>query len=315
MIIKQAKSKILYGCDPEAAAVYEKNGKTYALPPFFFRTFLGVPFTDPDGDMRHPVFFKEDGIKLIEDGANFEMTIYPSFDPKELFDRVQECARLTSERILSQFPTYCQPTLQFLPTTDWDVKRWEEMLAKNPEMYELFLMSTQFGCDPDRDVFNLSAQCTIMNVEKHAERYCGGHVHMSGSPIFDEDPDLATKCMCITVGNASVAFSDVPELEHRRLFLYGRPGRMRVQNYGPNNPFGPAYSKGIEYRTPSARWAGNWTVAENVLKWAKIGVNDLLESPLGEELVGELVQPSIQAIMNTDQALARQLLSYIESRI
>lgn len=317
MIIKIANnSKILFGTDPEAAAVTEKGGKLYAVPPYFFRKFLDVPFTDPAGDMKHPRFFQEPEFYCIEDGANFEFTIRPSHNPKELFDRIQECSRQVSERILKLFPEHCLPDLKFIPTVNWDVERWDKMAEELGDKFRSeFQMSTQFGCDPDEDALESESQCDVEDVWSHPERYCGGHFHASGSPTIAEDPHLAVKCMLLTVGMAATAFSPFPELEHARLYRYGRPARFRVQNYGGDNPFGPDYAVGIEYRTPSATWAGDWNVAKEVLKWAEIGIKNLLETPLGLELSREILKPAVEAVMTTNQKLAKELLDYVENRI
>ena len=300
------KVPVLFGTDPEASAVYEKDGNLYSLPPYYFRKVLGVPATKQD--TRHPVFFEEPEMKAIEDGANFEFTILPSHNPKDLFDRVQECSRLVSERILSQFPEHCLPNLHFLPTVNWDIERWADMPLD-------FVVATEFGCDPDEDVFDLDAAAKVMDASLHPERYDGGHIHVSGSAWIAEDPHLAVKCMLYTAGMASIRYSDVPDLERRRLFLYGRPGKFRVQEYGKRNMFGPDYAIGIEYRTPSARWAGDWNIAEKVLGWAEIGIKGLLETGLGAELAPEITQPAIDAIMNADQDAAGTILAYIESRL
>lgn len=176
-------------------------------------------------------------------------------------------------------------------------------------------MSTRFGCDPDEDLYNLDVECRTEDASQHPWRYCGGHIHVSGSPVIAQDPHMAIACMVITAGLAATAFSDVPELERQRLYRYGRPGKFRIQNYGITNPFGEDYALGVEYRTPSCRWAGNWEIAQKVLRWAEIGITHLLETPLGKELHDELREPAISAILSTDQKLAGELLSYIESRI
>lgn len=311
------KTKILFGCDPEASSVYEKDGKLFSLPPYYFRKFLDVPFIDPPGsNMRHPVYLTGDFFKIIEDGANWEFTIFPSHDPRELFQRIQEGAKQLSEKILSNFPEYCQPNLKFLPTIGWDVPRWEQLAEELGEDFkEEFKGSTQFGCDPDEDALETESQCEVEDVWAHPERYDGGHIHTSGSPVIAEDPHLAVKCMLMTAGMASTAYSPYPELEHARLYRYGRPARFRVQRYGANNPFGPDYAVGIEYRTPSATWAGDWEVAKQVLKWAEIGIKTLLETGLGLNLLGELLQPSVEAVMTTNQKLAKDILNHIESKI
>ncbi len=298
-------TKLLFGADPEAEAVYKKNGVLYALPPYVFRTELGVPASD---DKKHPVFLQGDGWKAHEDGANWEFAVRATHDPLELFQTMQDGARTVSEQILSQFPDYCQPNLQFLPSIRWENERWKNM----PED---FFMSTRFGCDPDEDVYNYEATPREEDASLHPWRYCGGHIHVSGSAKIAEEPLLAIECMVITAGLAATAFSDVPELERQRLYLYGRPGKFRIQRYGMNNPYGPEYALGIEYRTPSCRWAGNWEIAQQVLHWAEIGIKNLFETSLGQELHDELKEPALNAILSTDQDLAKELLSYVQTRL
>lgn len=298
-------AKILYGTDPEKEAVYERDGELYALPPYFFRKYLGVQATD---DPNHPVFLEGDGWKVHEDGANFEFSIRPSHNPRDLFDTVKQAEKALEDNILKLFPEHCLPNVHSLPTVNWDVDRWQNE-------GEDFFMSTQFGCDPDEDVWDSEAEGSIMDASKFPFRFCGGHLHLSGSPKIAEDPHLAIRCMAYTAGLAAVAFSDVPRLERDRTFLYGKPGKFRVQNYGVNNPFGPDYAAGIEYRTPSTRWTGVWEIAQKVLSWAEIGVKELLENGLGAELDEKLEKPAIRAILKADQESALELLEYIQERI
>lgn len=304
-------SKLLYGTDPECAAVYEKNGNLYALPPYFFRTKLGVPASS---DPKHPVFLEGDGWKCHEDGAAFEFAVRPSHNPLELFQTVQNVRETVNLEILSKFPQYCLPELQFLPTVGFDVERWNSMMESGEIDPAEFAMSTRFGCDPDEDVCNLTARASVINVGEHPFRYCGGHLHVSGSAKIVSDPHQAVRCMILGPGLAAVAYSPVPELEHARTFYYGRPGKFRVQRYR-NNPYGDDYAVGIEYRTPSATWAGNWDVAQPVLHWAEVAISVLLEQNLGEELFPEISERAIDAILSADQQTARELLSYVESKL
>lgn len=303
-VIKTDNKPVLFGTDPECASVYSVGEQEYALPPYFFREILGV---QASSDKKHPVFLSGDGWKAHEDGANWEFAIRPSFNPRELFDTIRHVESEVSTKILSQFPEFCHPSLQFLPTVNWEVGRWKDMPKK-------FFMSTQFGCDPDEDIFNLQAKARVIDVKEHDKRYCGGHMHTS-HPNIANDPHMAVHCMVITAGLAATAFSDVPELEYARTFYYGRPGKFRIQNYGKNTPFGQDYQIGIEYRTPSARWAGVWPIAEKVLYWAEIGIKHLFGNSLGKELVDTLSTPAIEAILNVNQNDAREMLTYIESRI
>lgn len=302
-------AKILFGADPECAAL-DFNGN--AIPPYYFRKVLGVQVAEEDE--RHPVFIIGDGFKVHEDGANFEFSVRPSHNPRELYEQIQAARHAADSQILSRFGNLVLPTLQFKPTVAWDVDRWNAAMISGEVDPEEFNMSTRFGCDPDEDIFDTNA-CKVMDVKNHPWRYCGGHIHVSGSKKIAEDHDMAIRCMVMTAGIAAIAFSPWPELEKARTFRYGRPGKFRVQNYGRNNPFGEEYSIGVEYRTVSATWAGDWSVAEPVLKWAEIGITILLENGLGAELSNEIIKPACEAILSANQELARQLLSHVESKL
>jgi hypothetical protein len=153
----------------------------------------------------------------------------------------------------------------------------------------------------------MEVKARVLDVHKHPERYGGGHIHISGSNLFEIEPILAVKCLAITLGQAAIAFSDTPNLEHDRTFLYGRPGKYRVQHYGDG-------TIGIEYRTPSNRWTSDIDFAKKIFEWAQIGV-DLLESQLAVELVDELGEVSAQNIINTYQFGSQEVLNRISERI
>jgi hypothetical protein len=298
------KTKLLFGTDPELVSVYEKRGALYTLPPYYFRKYLGVPASS---DPKHPIFLEENGWKFHEDGAAFEMSVKPSFNPKELFDTIQECKRTAEERIISRFPEHCHPVLRFLPTVGFEVDRW---ISEGDD----FRMSTRFGCDPDMDAFNIEANCTVIDASLHPERYCGGHIHFSGSKYFKSEPILAIKSLALTAGCASVLYSDVPELERRRTYLYGKPGKWRLQNYGKNS-YGKDYEVGIEYRTISDTWCKSWEITEKIFNWATVGILELLEKGLIKELLPELSEIATTAIIEQDRELASQVLDTIYARV
>lgn len=300
------KLALIWGSDPETAAVYKKDGETYVLPPYFLRTYRGVGIT-PNG--KHPIFVQEKDAGIIhEDGAAFEFSVAPSTNFRELWERIQRCAELTSERILANFPQDCEPTLSFLPAVAFDVERWKEE-------GEDFRMATMFGCDPQRDAFDFEREDHVVDASEHPFRYFGGHMHVSGSPAILKDVVRAVKLMAITAGCAGIAYSDVPALENRRLFKYGLPGTFRVQDYGSDNPFGKDYRYGIEYRTISCRWAGNWELAETINRWMEIGIRNLIETKLGDEILQDWENFAVRAITNTDRDLAHEILQAVEARI
>jgi len=296
---------ILWGTDPELFAVYQKNAVKFALPPYFFRKVLGVQASD---DEKHPVFLENETWKLHEDGAAFEMAIHPSKNPRELFDNIHLCKLAAETTILKKFPEHVEPELQFLPTVGFEIERWKDE-------GDDFRMSTRFGCDPDRDAYNFDVESRDEDASAHPFRYGGGHIHWSGSKLSEEEPILATKCMSMSAGLAAILYSDTPNLDKRRTYMYGKPGKYRIQRYGKNNPFGEEYANGMEYRTPSNRWASNWEIASKVFEWAEIGIRSLLEGGLGKVLLEEISQEVCDAIVQADQKVAGQLLGYIETKV
>ncbi len=300
--------KLMFGSDPEMAATYTKDGELFVLPPFFLRTYRGVSFIPDPNENKHPEFLRGKDWKVIEDGAAFELTVKPSTDFREVFDRIQEATSHIRHEILEYFPGDCNPSISFLPAVSYEVNRWINE-------GEDFQMATQFGCDPQQDAFDTEREDCVLDASRHPWRYFGGHKHVSGSVKFMEDPHLAVKCQAITAGCAAVAFSDVPDLERVRTFKYGIPGSFRVQNYGADNPFGKEYQYGVEYRTISCRWADNWELAKKIHDWSVIGIRQLLETSLGAELVETLSPFAIRAILEADQSLAMEVLQEVEARI
>lgn len=298
-------AKLLFGTDPEVFAVYYKEGKPFTLPPYFFRKTLNVGASD---DIRHPVFFQNELSKFHEDGAAFEMAIKPSHNPRDLFERIHNCMTEAEEKIISKFPEFCEPKLQCLPTVGFDVERWKGM-------GDDFKMSTEFGCDPDLDAWDTEKKCTVLDASKHPERYGGGHIHFSGSKFIEKDPILAVQVLSITSGIAAVAFSDVPELEKARTFLYGRPGKYRIQQYGSRNQFGKEYAVGVEYRTPSNRWVSSWNIAEQIFEWGRIAIEELLPKKNAHDIVMQVARNAADAILSANQEEARSILSFVKSEI
>lgn len=304
---KKKDSPLIFGTDPEFFASMKIDGKDFVVPPAYFRQYLGVGFA-PNG--THPIFLEDadNGVKIIEDGVAFELTILPSQKWKDLYDKISYAKKLLSDSILRFFPKDCEPDVKTLPTINFDVERW----TKEDEEFQQCLI---FGCDTDFDAWKAGKKGKVIDARKHPYRYGGGHIHISGSQAIKDQPILAIQCLTFTTGLAYVLNSDVPELEHLRTYLYGQPGRYRPQAYGklfndiPNTDFG------VEYRTPSNSWTGNLKQAEQVFKWTEIGIRNLLEGGLGKELIAKFAKEAQEAVVSCDQKVAGEILSYIETRI
>lgn len=303
-----SKKNLIWGSDPEMFAGYKKDGELFVLPPAWFRVYGGVDYVP---DVKHPVFIdamKELGVLVMEDGVAFEQTIIPSSDWKELFDRINIGKKLLSSQILSKFPNDCLPDVQTVPTINYDVNRWSQ------EDIE-FRMCLVFGCDEDRDAWDFDAPGKVINALKHPFRYGGGHFHVSGSKAIIEEPILAIQNLSMTAGLAAIAFSDSPDLDRARTYLYGRPGKYRPQHYSKSFNRKHNTKAGVEYRTPSNRWTSSFEHASQLFKWAEIGIRNLLEQGLGLELIPHIGQETQDAIVNCDQNKARDILAFVESKI
>lgn len=305
-------SQLVFGSDPEffGGKIYS-NGELYVLPAAYFNTFLGVPVSNPYD--KHPIYINEwenAGVIVMQDGVAFEETVLPDTDWTKLFDRIQLGKKLLQERILSKFPDECLPEVQTVPTINYDVERWKEYRNK-PE----FLQSMIFGCDRDYNALNYEAKNKTVNALKHPFRYGGGHIHVSGSEKIEEEPILAIQSLIFTAGLAAVAFSDTPELDKARTFLYGKPDRFRPQEYKSLFNNMPHTKRGVEYRTPSNRWTNSFEHASQLFKWIEIGIHNILEGGLTLELLERIGHDACNAILECDQPTAKQLLSYVESRI
>lgn len=305
------KSTLVFGSDPEFFAGYVQENNLFVKPAAYFRSFLGIKVKNPDD--KHPIFIDQmesDGVIVMEDGVAFEETVRPDTDWTKLFERIQFGKKLLSEKILSLFPDECLPETQTVPTINYDVTKWQQY-KKMPE----FMMSMIFGCDRDYDAFAPKVKQPVINALKHNKRYGGGHIHVSGSAKIKEEPILAIQSLCLTSGLAAVAFSDVPELDKERTFLYGRPGKFRPQQYKGLFNNMPFTDFGVEYRTPSNRWTNSFEHAKEIFKWVEIGIHNLLEDGLALELIEKIGEETQDAIISCNQPVAKELLAYVESRI
>ena len=290
-------SGLKFGSDPEFFAAYEENGELYVLPPVILRAEHGAPF---ENNGRHPIFARYGETIVHEDGAAFEMSTPPSSDWKSMWNTINDVKKQFGTDVLSKYGDVCLPVLHALPAMHWQVEKW---LEKGTD----FRLATLFGCDADKDLFNTKARCKVIDATMHPWRYAGGHIHVSGIPEIESQPLIALRCMVMSAGLASTAYSDVPELENERLFLYGKPGKYRIQEYSNGE-------MGIEYRTCSTRWTESFELAKKVFTWAEIGMRILLQKGLYLEF--EPIIPDItDAIIKVDQNKARSILDLIQSKL
>ena len=292
------QKKLLFGTDPEFFAVEVADGEASVIPPVAFRLDRGVPVLE---NGTHPIFKKYGDSIIHEDGVAFELSTPPSHDWRELWDRVHSIRESFGVDVLSHHSDFCLPQLFSLPTVNYQVNRW---IDKGPE----YFLCNLFGCDEDEDVYDTKAKHVVVDASRHPERYGGGHIHVSGLKEIEKSPLKAVRSMVLTAGLAATAYTDTPELDSRRVSLYGRPGKYRVQNY-------PDGTVGVEYRTPSNRWTENWSLADKIFTWAEIGMNNLLVGGLLNDIAKDVEKEAAKAISNFNQKDAKDILSLIESKL
>lgn len=296
--VKKSIDEITWGADPEFFASVEVDGVLSVVPPAFFRTALEAVTEE---NANHPIFKRYGKTIYHEDGGAFEVSTPPSKDWREIWKTISQTKEAFGNDVLSQYAPHCLPQLFSLPSMNWQVERW---LDHGPE----FAFATRFGCDADEDAFNTEKKCEVLDASLHPKRYAGGHIHISGIKDVEKYPIPAIHSLAFTAGLASTAYSTVPELERDRLFLYGRPGKYRVQHY-------PDGTVGAEYRTPSTSWTDDYSLAEKIFGWAEIGIKSLLCGGLLKELAPVIEHDALEAMMTVNQEKCREILAYIESKV
>lgn len=236
----------IFGTDPEVFVVDANNN---CIPPAALKEDFGMEFVDDK------VLIDGGDWTIIEDGAATEINLAPSDDSAVISDRINR-ALIELERVMKK--DFDLKTIVF-PTVGFSIKEYWEGRG------EEFRDCVRFGCDPDLDIYSgeYSVEISADNVP---ERYGGGHIHMQAPKdnlgLFDETYYHTTLLMDLIVGNSAVAFKRPSmnwiEAEKKRLKYYGRPGKIRLQEYADG-------TKGIEYRTPSNFWITNPEFTDGLL--------------------------------------------------
>jgi hypothetical protein len=235
-----------FGTDPEIFVVDDGGN---CVPPAALREDFGLEFVD------EKTLLNGDEWSIIEDGAATEINLEPTDNSDVMNKRLEDAINGVTSFMKDN---YNLDTFIF-PTVPFDIiKYWKER-------GEEFKDCVRFGCDPDLDIYSgkYSEEVTADDVP---ERFGGGHIHMQAPPdnmgFFDEAYYHTTILLDVLVGNSAVAFKrpnrEWIDAEKKRLKYYGRPGKIRLQEY-------PDGTKGIEYRTPSNFWITNPKVANGLL--------------------------------------------------
>lgn len=277
------------GSDPEVFIVNDKN---YCVPPVYFRLNELIEVQDNSNE-QHPVFYKDDRIKIIEDGSAFEFNTKPTDDPHEYYDIVQHGINILNKIIPSEYKVSVSPVVKFSLSK----------FVYDNHLKPFYEYCCRFGCDPDIDIYS-GLYCQQVNASKIKERYGGGHIHISsnndynikessGIPELNDNVIKQTKLFDIVLGNAFVLQSKIPGLDIARQKYYGRPGKIRIQNYG--NTYG------IEYRTPSNSWITNLDSIELMFSAVDLAL-ELYNLPESNGIISRYLKRSINNILTFNKS-------------
>lgn len=247
MPINELKLDTVFGADPEVF-IYDNKNST-VVPPAALKEDHGIEFID-----SKTILLGSDW-RIIEDGAATEINIFPSDDFYQLHGRIT-----MAKKNLENFAQGLGFSVASRASVPFDANKYWK--GRN----ESFRDCVRFGCDPDLDIYTGKySQETC--VEDITQRFGGGHIHMQApekeKDLFESIYYHTTRLMDIIVGNTAVALNRktpaFDEDEKNRLKFYGRPGKIRLQNYPDGN-------KGIEYRVPSNFWLTSVTTGEIIFK-------------------------------------------------
>lgn len=273
--------KTKFGTDPEAFIFMEQeNGIPKIIPPAALVEDFGQKMKEI-GEKK--VLIKHKNFQWSEDGAAIEAQINPSTTASNFYSNV-----VHSMSILKNFLFNINPKLKasFSPLGYFDVNKY--WTGRD----ESFRQCVIFGCDPDMspDIYrelgfeSWENYQNELDVSEHTFRYGGGHLHIqspeSNPELFIPLWDISSIVLDHIVGlvNTSIPRPDsIKKLELARLEYYGKPGRIRLQNYSNS-------CMGIEYRVMSNYWLTELISSNKIINAAELFF-DIINKGLGERFV------------------------------
>jgi len=300
-----------FGADPEVFIINSQNsGKNTPygilheiIPPIALITDYGKKYKEIKGKK---VLIENKNFQWSEDGAAIELQINPSNNLNTLVERLHS-ARFELNKYLSELGLQMSTQV----TGFFDVnKYWKER-------DDMFRSCVIFGCDPDMSPSlyystGLDEFPEELDVSEHPYRYAGGHIHIQAPKdnpnIYMNNWEEAAILFDFIVGLKNVTYKrpDSVELQElARLKYYGKPGRIRLQNYDEkNNIFG------IEYRVMSNYWLHQSRLMGILFNAIDLSTS-LLERGIGTIFLAkfeDIIPDMYKTIMNRDLDMARKIL-------
>jgi len=280
-----------FGTDPEMFLTKDE----FVIPPIVVEKMglkrIGTLVQDdPD---YHPVFFRDDKITLIGDGAAFEFNTPVAYSPEELQDFY-----LYGKKILHEIATSVNLEVAAIPAARFDLDSFEGYFP-DPRNNEKLWHACRFGCDRQHNIYELNRQMEI-DAKDIKWRYAGGHIHAScfKFDIFQHYTEYV-KLMDVVVGTNCLLHSPYRELEFQRQLFYGIPGNYRPQEYSQDE-------YGIEYRTPSVSWLETFEGIKQVFEGIEL-VERIIVEDKAEEILTKYNHMAIDAILQFDLTAVQEI--------
>jgi len=308
------KIKHTFGTDPEAF-VYKEMVETefgkipIIIPPAALIADHNFPMEQIE-DKK--VLHKGDGFQWSEDGAAIEMQIKPHTSISGFYEQVQ--TGIQSLKIYLK--DNGELRLWINPLGFFDIDKYWKGRGED------FRMCVIFGCDPDQFPekyveigLENPAEVGEIDVSNHSYRYGGAHVHIqapkSKPTIFFRNWEFCATIFDFFAGMLNTTFQRNQATiiaEKARLLHYGKPGRIRLQTYNPEEK-----EYGIEYRVMSNSWLEDKDKTRKLLNTLDLAAL-VVENNLAEKFVNDfdkLIPDMYNTVITLDQKSAKNIFEEV----
>jgi len=303
-----------FGTDPEAFIYKELVNTEFGQIPII------IPPAALIVDHNYPmkmvedkkVLFSGDGFQWSEDGAAIEMQIKPQTSIDGFFNQVSTGIKSLQDHLndTSGFGLWVNP-IGFFDTEKYWKNRGED-----------FRMCVIFGCDPDQFPNKYvevgledSVEIEEIDVSNHSYRYCGAHIHIqapkSSPTIFFKNWEDCATIFDFFAGMLNTTFVRNKQIiiaERARLMHYGKPGRIRLQTYNPEDK-----EYGIEYRVMSNSWLEDKKKTRKLLYTLDLA-SQIVEKDFAEKFLADFdgtIPDMYNALVNFDQQSSEDIFEEV----
>lgn len=259
----------LIGCDPELFCFDPEKGQ-------YVSAHEWMPGTKKD-----PYLVTDGALQL--DGTAVELNVDPTDDVDVFVNRIFNVVQSAYTFLPDGIELRAKPTIHY----------------SQPYYTSLPRATRRIGCERDRDAWDKGILNTSPTLHVIGQCQGGGHIHIGWTEDRDRN-DKLHRAICIDlvkqldyyVGLSTLCWDD----DHTRRRGYGKPGAFRIKPYG------------LEYRTPSNKWAGDPKLARTAFELTMIAAERFRD---GERLFDEHGNQAKRIIESNNVAQAQEILNAI----